>query len=41
MMTMVPKEEVTKLLGVLIMMLVHIEDDPCWGNAISDDGNEG
>ncbi|KAG5598234.1 hypothetical protein H5410_029604 [Solanum commersonii] len=41
MMEIVPKEEVTKLLNVLIMMLVHIEDDPCWGNAISDDKNKG
>ncbi|KAH0660925.1 hypothetical protein KY289_029673 [Solanum tuberosum] len=41
MMEIVPKEEVTKLLNVLIMMLVHIEDDPCWGNAISDDENKG
>lgn len=30
MMKMVPKEEVTKLFGVLIMMLLHIQDDPCW-----------
>ncbi|KAH0642676.1 hypothetical protein KY289_033650 [Solanum tuberosum] len=41
MMQMVPKEEVTKLLSVLIVMLVHIKDDPCWGNATSDDENEG
>ncbi|KAH0648316.1 hypothetical protein KY285_033564 [Solanum tuberosum] len=41
MMQMVPKEEVTKLLSVLIVMLVHIKDDPCWGNANSDDENEG
>ncbi|TMW85305.1 hypothetical protein EJD97_023354 [Solanum chilense] len=33
----VPKEEVTKLLNVLIKMLVHIEEDPRWENAISDD----
>ncbi|KAK4707597.1 hypothetical protein R3W88_028522 [Solanum pinnatisectum] len=37
----VPKEEVTKLLNVLIEMLVHIEDDPRWRNAITDDKNEG
>ncbi|KAH0646722.1 hypothetical protein KY284_034606 [Solanum tuberosum] len=41
MMQMVPKEEVTKLLSVLIVMLVHIKDEPCWGNATSDDENEG
>ncbi|XP_049361572.1 uncharacterized protein LOC125826294 [Solanum verrucosum] len=41
MMQMVPKEEVTKLLSVLIVMLVHIKEDPCWGNATSDDENEG
>ncbi|KAM3283375.1 importin-5 [Capsicum chacoense] len=41
MMQMVPNEEVTKLLLVLIDMLVHIGDDPCWGNAVNDDGNEG
>lgn len=41
MMQMVPKEVVTRLLGMLIVMLVHIEDDPCWGNATSDDKNEG
>ncbi|PHT64841.1 hypothetical protein T459_29266 [Capsicum annuum] len=41
MMRMVPNEEVTKLVGVLIVMLAYIEDDPSWGNANSDDGNEG
>ncbi|XP_006352399.1 importin-5-like isoform X2 [Solanum tuberosum] len=41
MIEIVPKEEVTKLLNVLIKMLVHIEDDPRWRNAISDDKNEG
>ncbi|PHT99764.1 hypothetical protein BC332_29552 [Capsicum chinense] len=41
MMQMVPDEQVTKLLGVLIDMLVHIRDDPSWGNAVNDDGNEG
>ncbi|PHT99851.1 hypothetical protein BC332_29639 [Capsicum chinense] len=41
MMQMVPNEEVTKLVGVLIVMLAYIEDDPSWGNANSDDGNEG
>ncbi|KAF3667307.1 hypothetical protein FXO38_08668 [Capsicum annuum] len=41
MMQMVLNEEVTKLLLVLIDMLVHIGDDPCWGDAINDDGNEG
>ncbi|KAM3201528.1 importin-5-like [Capsicum annuum] len=41
MMQMVPDEEVTKLLGVLIDMLVHIRDDPSWGSAVNDDGNEG
>ncbi|PHU26778.1 putative Ufm1-specific protease [Capsicum chinense] len=40
-MQMVLNEEVTKLLLVLIDMLVHIGDDPCWGDAINDDGNEG
>ncbi|KAH0714029.1 hypothetical protein KY290_009023 [Solanum tuberosum] len=41
MIEIVPKEEVTKLLNVLIKMLVHIEDDPRWRNAISDEKNEG
>lgn len=41
MMQMVLNKEVTKLLLVLIDMLVHIGDDPCWGDAINDDGNEG
>ncbi|KAM3283396.1 importin-5-like [Capsicum chacoense] len=41
MMQMVPNEEVAKLVGVLIVMLAYIEDDPSWGNANSDDGNEG
>ncbi|KAK4728042.1 hypothetical protein R3W88_021030 [Solanum pinnatisectum] len=40
-MQMVPKEEVTKLLSVLIVMLVHIKEDPCWGKANSDGENEG
>ncbi|KAF3624047.1 hypothetical protein FXO37_31564 [Capsicum annuum] len=38
---MVLNEKVTKLLLVLIDMLVHIGDDPCWGDAANDDGNEG
>ncbi|KAM3322695.1 hypothetical protein P3S67_003846 [Capsicum chacoense] len=40
MIQMVLNEEVTKLLLVLIDMLVHIGDDPCWGDAVNDDGNE-
>ncbi|CAN4114708.1 unnamed protein product [Withania somnifera] len=41
MMQMVPKEVFTRLLCLLIVMLVHIEDDPSWENATSDDKNEG
>nr|XP_016444287.1 PREDICTED: importin-5-like [Nicotiana tabacum] len=41
MMQKINKDVVSKLLSQLIMMLVHIEDDPNWGNAISDDENEG
>nr|XP_025888421.1 importin-5-like [Solanum lycopersicum] len=40
MMQMLPKEQVTKLFTVLTVMLVHIKDDPCWGNATIDDENE-
>ncbi|KAF3630363.1 hypothetical protein FXO38_27196 [Capsicum annuum] len=38
---MVLNEKVTKLLLVLIDMLVHIGDGPCWGDAANDDGNRG
>lgn len=41
MIQMAPKEEVTKLLMALIVMLVHIKEDPCWGNTTSDEKNEG
>ncbi|XP_059307198.1 uncharacterized protein LOC132058844 [Lycium ferocissimum] len=41
MMQTVNQELVTKLLLVLIDMLVDIDDDPSWGNAASDDENEG
>ncbi|MCD7453686.1 hypothetical protein HAX54_021877 [Datura stramonium] len=41
MMQMVPGELVSKLLLVLTDMLVYIADDPSWGNATSDDKNEG
>nr|XP_018621867.1 importin-5-like [Nicotiana tomentosiformis] len=37
----VAEDVVSKLLSQLIVMLVHIEDDPNWGNAISDDENAG
>ncbi|KAJ8526273.1 hypothetical protein K7X08_028750 [Anisodus acutangulus] len=41
MMQTVNEELVSKLLLVLIDMLVDIDDDPNWGNATSDDENEG
>ncbi|XP_019261234.1 PREDICTED: importin-5-like [Nicotiana attenuata] len=41
MMQKIDKDVVSKLLSELIVMLVHIEDDPNWGNAISDDENGG
>ncbi|XP_070033078.1 uncharacterized protein [Nicotiana tomentosiformis] len=37
----VAEDVASKLLSQLIVMLVHIEDDPNWGNAISDDENAG
>ncbi|PHT38550.1 hypothetical protein CQW23_22123 [Capsicum baccatum] len=41
MMRMVRKELVARLFLVLMDMLVYVVDDPCWGNAINDDENEG